>query len=222
MPRRGSQPARADADRKPAPAADCATEGTPELELRAALARLTAERDKLRSELTDAQRRIGALERLADSDALTPVANRRAFVRELTRTIAYNRRYGGFASVVYFDVNNMKQINDAYGHAAGDEALRHIATVLSDNVRASDVVARLGGDEFGVILARTDAAQAHGKAAALAEAIAGRPLRWGTTAVAVSAAFGVYAFGGDDDAAHAIAAADHAMYAQKRAAAPHG
>lgn len=224
MSRRGSQPAQAGAqnDAEPPPDADGATEEASALELRQALARLATERDKLRSELTDAQRRISALERLADSDALTPVANRRAFVRELTRAIAYNHRYGGFASVVYFDVNNMKQINDAYGHAAGDEALRHIAKVLSDNVRASDVVARLGGDEFGVILARTDATQAHGKAAALAEAIVRRPLRWGATAVAVSAAYGVYAFGGDDDAAHAIAAADRAMYAQKRRGAHPG
>ena len=115
MPRRGSQPARAsrESEAGPAPDAEDATGEVATAGWREAVARLTAERDKLRDELADAQRRIGALERLADSDALTPVANRRAFVRELTRTIAYNHRYGGFASVVYFDVNNMKQINDA-------------------------------------------------------------------------------------------------------------
>jgi diguanylate cyclase (GGDEF)-like protein len=186
-------------------------------ELRQAVARLAAERDRLRDELGKARSRIASLERLADQDALTPVANRRAFVRQLSRMIAFANRYGVPASVVYFDVNNMKQINDAHGHPAGDAALRHIATVLQENIRASDVVGRLGGDEFGVILAQTDAEQAHSKAAALAEAIAASPLRWGRTTLPVSAAYGVHAFSGSDDAQQAIEAADRAMYEQKRA-----
>lgn len=185
-------------------------------ELRDAVARLAAERDRLREELAKARTRIASLERLADEDALTPVANRRAFVRQLTRMIAFTHRYGVPASVVYFDVNNMKQINDAHGHPAGDAALRHIATVLRENIRSSDIVGRLGGDEFGVILAQSDDEQAHGKAAALAEAIAERPLLWGEFTIPVSAAYGVHAFSGGDDAQHAIEAADKAMYEQKR------
>jgi diguanylate cyclase (GGDEF)-like protein len=186
-------------------------------ELREAVARLAAERDRLRDELGKARSRIASLERLADEDALTPVANRRAFVRHLTRTIAFRHRYGVPASVVYFDINNMKQINDSHGHPAGDAALRHIATVLRDNIRSSDIVGRLGGDEFGVILAQTDEAQAHDKAAALAEAIAGAPLRWADVTLPLSAAYGVYTFSGTDDPQHAIEAADRAMYQQKRA-----
>jgi diguanylate cyclase (GGDEF)-like protein len=235
MPTRGSKPARngADAvrrDRRRANPAEPAPSGPASLgdipgisghaitpELRDAVARLAAERDRLRDELVKARSRITSLERLADEDALTPVANRRAFVRQLTRMIAFTHRYGVPASVVYFDVNNMKHINDAHGHPAGDAALRHIATVLRDNIRSSDVVGRLGGDEFGVILAQTDEEQAHAKAAALAEAISQRPLRWGESAIAVSAAYGVYAFSGSDDPQHAIEAADKAMYQQKRA-----
>jgi diguanylate cyclase (GGDEF)-like protein len=185
-------------------------------ELREAVTRLGAERNRLRDELGKARGRIASLERLADEDALTPVANRRAFVRQLTRIIAFTHRYGVPASVVYFDINNMKQINDSYGHPAGDAALRHIAGVLRDNIRSSDIVGRLGGDEFGVILAQTDEQQAHGKAAALAEAIAGAPLRWNGQTLPVSAAYGVYAFSGADDAQQAIEAADRAMYQQKR------
>jgi diguanylate cyclase (GGDEF)-like protein len=191
-------------------------------ELREAVGRLAAERDRLRDELGKARGRIAALERLADEDSLAPVANRRAFVRQLTRMIAFARRYGVPASIVYFDVNNMKQINDSYGHPAGDAALRHIATVLRDNIRSSDVVGRLGGDEFGVILAQTDEEQAHGKAAALAEAIAQTPLRWADVSLPVSAAYGVHAFSGTDDAQRAIEAADRAMYEQKRAAMQSG
>ncbi|HEV8679594.1 MAG TPA: GGDEF domain-containing protein [Stellaceae bacterium] len=186
-------------------------------ELRDAVSRLAAERERLRDELAKARSRIASLERLADEDALTPVANRRAFVRQLTRMIAYTHRYGVPASIVYFDVNNMKQINDAYGHPAGDAALRHLATVLRDNIRSSDAVGRLGGDEFGVILAQTDEAQAHGKAAALAAAVAATPLRWGDADLSVTAAYGVHEFNGADDAHRAIEAADSAMYEQKRA-----
>lgn len=185
-------------------------------ELREAVARLVAERDRLRDDLGKARHRIAALERLADEDALTPVANRRAFVRQLTRMIAFTHRYGVPASVVYFDVNNMKHINDEHGHPAGDAALRHVATVLRDNIRSSDVVGRLGGDEFGLILAQTDEEQAHAKAAALAEALAEAPLRWAGLTIPMSAAYGVYAFVGGDNAQRAIEAADRAMYEQKR------
>ncbi len=186
-------------------------------ELREGVARLAAERDRLRDDLAKARGRIAALERLADEDSLTPISNRRAFVRQLTRMIAFTHRYGVPASVVYFDINNMKQINDEHGHPAGDAALRHIATVLRDNIRSSDIVGRLGGDEFGVILAQTDEVQAHSKAAALAAAIVETPLRWEDLSITVSAAYGVHAFSGTDDPQHAIEAADRAMYQQKRA-----
>ena len=185
-------------------------------EISPALSKLVAENEAMRRQLEEAKARIAALERLADEDALAPVANRRAFVRELSRMIAFTRRYGPPSSVVYFDVNNVKQINDTHGHPAGDAALRHIANILCKNVRSSDLVGRLGGDEFGVILAQTDQEQATAKATALAAEIAKKPLRWGKTRVPVSAAFGVYSFSGSDDAQVAIEAADKAMYLQKR------
>jgi len=186
-------------------------------ELREGLARLTAERNRLRDDLAKARGRIASLERLADEDPLTSVANRRAFVRQLTRMIAFTHRYGVPASVVYFDLNNMKQINDEHGHPTGDAALRHVAAVLRENIRSSDIAGRLGGDEFGVILAQTDAEQAHSKASALAEAIAETPLRCAGHVIRLSTAYGVYAFAGTDDPQHAIEAADRAMYQQKRA-----
>jgi diguanylate cyclase (GGDEF)-like protein len=190
--------------------------GTPKGEPAPALAKVLAENDAMRRELEDARARIVLLERLADEDSLTPVANRRAFVRELSRMIAFTRRYGPPSSVVYFDVNGMKQINDTHGHPAGDAALRHVADILCKNVRSADVVGRLGGDEFGVILTQTNQEQATAKATALAQEIGAAPLRWGETRIAVSAAYGVYSFSGSDDAQVAIEAADKAMYRQKR------
>jgi diguanylate cyclase (GGDEF)-like protein len=185
-------------------------------EVRRTIAKLQAERDAMRRELEDARARIAQLERLADEDSLAPIANRRAFVRELSRMIAFTRRYGPPSSVIYFDVNGMKQINDTHGHPAGDAALRHIAELLCKNVRESDVVGRLGGDEFGVILAQTSQEQAMAKAEALAQVIAATPFTWGKLQIPVSAAYGVYSFSGSDDAQVAIEAADKAMYQQKR------
>jgi diguanylate cyclase (GGDEF)-like protein len=177
---------------------------------------LIAEREALRRELAEAKAQIAQLERLADEDALTPIANRRAFVRELTRMIAFTKRYGVPSSVVYFDVNGMKQINDNHGHLAGDAALRLVAKTLLDNVRSSDVVGRLGGDEFGVILAHTNEDQAKAKAEALADALASDPLRWAGVDIRVTAAHGVYSFTASDDPQVAIESADRAMYRQKR------
>jgi diguanylate cyclase (GGDEF)-like protein len=216
MPRRSAKPADADRGGSGQGRSGIADDASAS-ELREAMARLTAERDRLEGELAKARGRIAALEHLADEDSLTPIANRRAFVRQLTRTIAGSHRYGVPASIVYFDVNDMKQINDAHGHAAGDAALRHIATVLHDNIRSSDIVGRLGGDEFGVILAHTNERQAHDKAVALARAISEIPLRWGDFVIRVTAAYGIYAFSGTEDPQHAIEAADSAMYQQKRA-----
>ena len=185
-------------------------------EVRETLAWLEAEREAAQRELEDARTRIAQLERLADEDSLAPIANRRAFVRELSRMIAFTRRYGPPSSVIYFDVNGMKQINDTHGHPAGDAALRHVADVLCANVRSSDIVGRLGGDEFGVILAQTNQEQAAAKAASLAQAVGATPLSWGKVEIKVTAAFGVYSFSGNDDAQVAIEAADKAMYRQKR------
>jgi diguanylate cyclase (GGDEF)-like protein len=233
MPRRSAKPADADPDGAQGHALgeDAASPGAPGSvlgllgisedapapELREAVARLAAERDRLQAELARARSRIASLEHLADEDSLTPVANRRAFVRQLSRMIAFTHRYGAPASMIYFDINNMKQINDAHGHPAGDAALRHIATVLRTNIRSTDIVGRLGGDEFGVILAHTNEQQAHDKAAALANAISDTPLRWGDFTIEISAAFGVHAFSGTEDPQHAIEEADRAMYQQKRA-----
>jgi diguanylate cyclase (GGDEF)-like protein len=108
----------------------------------------------------------------------------------------------------------LKQINDTHGIAAGDAALRHIAEILSKNVREGDIVGRLGGDEFGVIPAQTNQEQANAKGMALAQAIGSTPLRWGKSELPISAAYGVYSFTNSDNAQVAIEAADKAMYRQ--------
>ncbi|MGH6798711.1 MAG: GGDEF domain-containing protein [Roseiarcus sp.] len=193
--------------------------GIPEAELtpkvRQALMSLLAEIDQLRREVGDARARIEYLERLADEDALMPIANRRAFLRELSRMISFAQRYGAPASIVYVDVNEMKAINDEFGHAAGDAALMQVSRTLVENVRASDVVGRLGGDEFGILLVQADQTIAEHKAAQLAEAVVAHPLVWQGRPIPLSIAYGVHAFDGTVEAGSAIDAADRAMYARK-------
>lgn len=185
--------------------------------VRDAILQLMAEVDQLRRELQQSRERIAYLERLADQDALAPVANRRAFVRELSRIMAFSERYNAPASVIYFDVNGLKPINDRFGHAAGDAALMRIADVLVEHVRESDVVGRLGGDEFGVILSQADEPTARAKAEALVALIEAEPLEWQGESIPIHVSFGVHTFRGGDNVGAALAAADRAMYAHKQA-----
>lgn len=194
--------------------------GLTEMELspnvRAALSALLEEVRSLRDELDRTRKRIQHLERVADEDAMLPIANRRAFVRELTRIISFSERYGSPGSVLYFDLNGMKQINDRFGHPAGDAALRHFAQLMIDNVRDSDVVGRLGGDEFGIILAQADVAQAQEKAAQLINVIANSPLSWEGHEITLSCAVGMHEFHGQQSADDALSQADASMYQAKR------
>ncbi len=195
-----------------------AAERTPRVRL--VLDRLEAEVQGLRRELGRAQRRIADLEDLADRDALTPVLNRRAFVRELARILSFGDRYGMAGSLLYFDLNGLKRINDGLGHAAGDAALGHVARVLTELVRDTDVVGRLGGDEFGVILAQSDVVVAAAKARELARAVQAEPVDVDGRRVRVKVAFGVHSFTAGERAKEALAAADRAMYLRKSKSTP--
>ena len=183
--------------------------------VREAIMTLMAEVDRMRGEVEEQRTRIAYLERLADQDSLTPVVNRRAFVRELSRFVSFGERYGTPSSVIYFDLNGLKGINDTYGHAAGDAALQRVAEILTEKVRESDFVGRLGGDEFGVLLAHADEAAATEKALQLVDAIENTTIDWNGTAIPLKVAFGAYTFKGGENANEALAEADKKMYAQK-------
>ena len=184
--------------------------------VRRALTTLMAEVETLKRELANARSRISHLEKLVDEDPLVPIANRRAFVRELTRMMAFAQRYGLPASIIYFDVNNMKQINDTWGHAAGDEVLVQIAQVLLENVRTTDVVGRLGGDEMGVLLVQTDQELAERKAVELSDLIHQRVTHWQGHPIDVTVSSGAFAFVAGNSASDIIDAADRAMYHTKK------
>ncbi|HEV2563303.1 MAG TPA: GGDEF domain-containing protein [Rhizomicrobium sp.] len=196
--------------------------GIPESEftprVRDALMKMMGEMDALRRELALTRTRLEEVEHTADQDQLLPVLNRRAFVRELSRHIGFSTRYGTPASLVYFDLNDFKNINDTYSHAAGDAVLAHFADTLLSHVRDTDVVGRLGGDEFGVILSHTEVARAHRKAATLADVLATSPAQWNDRTIAVGFSYGAFQLQPGDNADGAMARADEAMYEHKRAA----
>lgn len=194
--------------------------GIPEAEftprVRDAIMTLMGEVDTLRQELQQAKVRLEIVEKEADQDQLLPILNRRAFVRELHRYIAFTDRYGTPASLLYFDLDGFKQINDTYGHAGGDAALSHFAQALLENVRDSDSVGRLGGDEFGVLLSHATQEQATRKADDLAEKLRAVPAPWNGMKIPVSFSYGAFELKSGENADSAMARADEAMYAHKR------
>jgi len=184
--------------------------------VQAALQTLLGEIDDLRNEVGRLKAKLVETEGLADRDALTPLLNRRAFLRELNRIRTFAQRYGAPASLVYFDLDGFKAVNDRYGHAAGDAALQAVAERLQTNVRESDIVGRMGGDEFAVILAQADLPIAQAKAASLAAAIQRQPIAFGDWTAPLHISFGVTQISLDLDPEAIVAQADAAMYAAKR------
>ncbi len=179
------------------------------------LAPLRAENERLKAELAQARLTIAALEQRAERDPLLDIFNRRGFERELTRSLAYVKRYGTAAALVYIDLDGFKAINDVHGHAAGDALLKAVAGELTAHVRASDVVARLGGDEFGVLMWNATAEQAAMRARDFEERIGQLSLLRGHARLSVGASAGAVALRPELEPAAVIDAADKAMYARK-------
>ncbi len=169
----------------------------------------------LRAKLKEAQRRVAELEAAADTDFLLEIPNRRGFERELTRAIAYMKRYRASGALIVLDVDRLKPINDTFGHAAGDEVLKAIVATLTRQIRASDVVGRLGGDEFGLLLWNLSETDAKAKAAAFEQAIDELSFAFRGQSVAAGASAGVALLGPHSQAGRALEEADAAMYVRK-------
>jgi diguanylate cyclase (GGDEF)-like protein len=181
-----------------------------------ALKTLLGEIDDLRGEVGRLKGQLSEMEGLADRDVLTPVLNRRAFMRELGRISTFAARYGADASLVYFDLDGFKGVNDRFGHAAGDAALKAVAERLVANVRDSDIVGRLGGDEFAVILVQADLQTAKAKAEKLVRVIEGSPVQFGDWSAPLHITAGVRQIEPGADPETALAEADATMYVRKR------
>ena len=156
--------------------------------------------------------------RQASTDGLTELANRREFEDSLANEISRAERFGGSLALILADLDNFKQVNDRFGHQAGDEVLRSFADILRETVRDIDVAARYGGEEFAVLLPQTDIVGAEALAERLREAVESRALAESQgTPVTVTSSFGVASFPEAGNGLGLFAAADAALYRAKRA-----
>jgi len=152
------------------------------------------------------------------NDHLTGLANRRAFHDVATRELRNWARQPRPLSLLLIDADHFKRINDQYGHAAGDAALRHLAAVLGSGLRALDVVARLGGEEFVALLPGTDVDGAESLAMRLCERIAQSTLEVDGQPIRCTVSIGVATMAADlQDVDGFLQRADRAMYAAKHA-----
>jgi diguanylate cyclase (GGDEF)-like protein len=150
-------------------------------------------------------------------DALTGLANRAAFDRELRRRMDAVRREGGMLSLAYLDLDGFKPINDTWGHEAGDRVLRVVARRLESAFREGDLVSRIGGDEFTVLLSPAGTPPPPGARIELARSLITSPVDWHGQPLAVTGSIGVASFaGGDESPEDLLARADAAMYRAKR------
>jgi diguanylate cyclase (GGDEF)-like protein len=170
---------------------------------------------QLRAQLAQAQVQIGELQASAETDFLLEIPNRRGFERELHRSVSYIKRYQATAALIVLDVDRLKPINDAHGHAAGDQVLKAVVDALLDHVRASDVIGRLGGDEFALLLWNLSETDARAKAMLLEQTIDRLSIEWGGGAVSAGISAGVAMLGPDAEPGAALEQADQAMYLRK-------
>ena len=167
-------------------------------------------------DITDRKELEGQLVYLTDHDFLTGAFNRRRFGQELDREIGRSRRYALGGAIVVIDLDNFKDINDTFGHDAGDDMLKGIAAALRARTRQTDLLARLGGDEFAVLLPEVTVDEAVTVARDLVKALGLHTAALGARTIRVTASAGVAAFDGLSDV-QVLAHADHAMYQAKAA-----
>jgi diguanylate cyclase len=188
-------------------------------------ARVSAQLDRtqrMRVRVTDLEREIHGLHKslqeeqsLRMIDALTGIPNRAAYDDRIRHEFLRWQRENAPVSVLAWDIDRFKEINDAYGHSAGDKVLRVIAQHLAHHVRGTDFVARYGGEEFVMILIGTDANAASQTADKIRVGIESMGFHFHNKPVAVTASCGITTFRGDDTPETIFDRADRALYRAK-------
>lgn len=154
--------------------------------------------------------------RLATTDSLTGISNRRHFIEQLNMELAHFRRFGTSAAFLMVDLDHFKSVNDTFGHAAGDAVLRHFSELTRQRLRRIDLLGRLGGEEFGILLPGTDSAGAELFAERLRIYVADTPAQKDDSTIPVTISIGIAMFNANDTEADSIMArADMALYRAK-------
>jgi diguanylate cyclase (GGDEF)-like protein len=163
------------------------------------------------------QQSSAELDRLAHTDPLTGLHNRRFLEQELDRHVELYKRYRHPFAVLMLDLDSLKLVNDMFGHAAGDEALRHLATVMRANIRETDIPARYGGDEFIILMPEADKGAIQAVGQRIAESISKTRVRLGGGFVSLEVSFGASACPSDGTTAEVLLKqADSQLYQLKQ------
>ncbi len=158
-----------------------------------------------------------ALEKLAATDFLTEISNRRDFLQKARREITRSRRFGTGYMVLMADLDGFKEINDRYGHAAGDKVLRRVAGVLRENLREYDLLGRFGGEEFVLLLPEVSREGGKVVAERMREEVGKMEVPWEEGSITVTVSVGAaYCDAGEvEDLEHTLSRADKGLYGAK-------
>lgn len=156
-------------------------------------------------------------QRQATTDGLTGLVNHKTFYEMLEKELWRSRRYGGRISLVMIDVDNLKKINDTYGHRTGDKALRQISTKIKQCIRQIDTAARYGGDEFAVILPNTALADALVVAERMVEAVGSSTVHHDSEEIPLSISVGLGQYDSNTKPEDITSRSDQALYVAKQA-----
>lgn len=171
----------------------------------------------LQEDITEHKNYQATLERLATTDHLTGLLNRRAFLDATEREIRRAHRYGQPLALIMLDVDHFKRINDGHGHPAGDEVLRRIAATCRGMLRDGDLMGRLGGEEFAITLVQPPLQVATAVAERLRKAVSELDIEFGGERLAVTISLGIAEVGdGIVSLDHLVSKADACLYTAKR------
>ena len=157
------------------------------------------------------------MQRQATTDGLTGLVNHKTFYEILEKELWRSRRYGGLISLIMIDVDNLKKINDAYGHRAGDRVIKEVSKRIKECIRQIDTAARYGGDEFAVILLNSSINDAAVVAQRMVDAVAKSPVIWNKEDINLSISVGLGQYDSDSTPEDITSRSDQALYFAKQA-----
>ncbi len=153
----------------------------------------------------------------ATTDGLTGLVNHKTFYEILEKELWRSRRYGGQISLIMVDIDNLKQVNDDYGHRVGDKVIKEISKRIKECIRQIDTAARYGGDEFAVILLNTSLIDASVVAKRMVDAVAKTPTAWNKEQIQLSISVGLGQYDAQTSPEDITSRSDQALYAAKQA-----
>ncbi|MCJ7675493.1 MAG: sensor domain-containing diguanylate cyclase [Sedimentisphaerales bacterium] len=156
-------------------------------------------------------------QRQATTDGLTGLINHKTFYEILEKELWRSRRYGGQISLIMIDIDDLKKINDAYGHRAGDKVIREVSRRIKECIRQIDTAARYGGDEFAVILPNTSLSDATVVGERMVEVVSRTPTTWQKEQIPLSISVGLGQYDADSNPEDITSRSDQALYTAKQA-----